>query len=337
MVPLCPGLAKQLMLMLTHVEKECSESGRNSGDCCVSWTGDGQAFAIRNKAEFLTRLLPLFFGQSKFPSFTRKLYRWGFRQISQLPGFAKQPNDMIFGHEYFKRDNKKLLVNMRSITAAGTRRAFAAAKAAKQKQLFKTGDNVNGDEEHVLSSQSSQGHTLGGVTDAHPSPGVGQGTEPSIPAVRKEEGSSNGTIATFGNMFELPKQEHSIDAMSSLRWTTSPDLPPGAHDIMQQAFLAGQQLELKRLEMQAEAFLAPLRQATSLWSSAQLPYIRGLAQMEAAVQNPLLAHMSHHLAQQQNRDRAPNDAESAARNNGRSLSSNPHVLEAVDALLRFAT
>ena len=40
------------------------------------------------------------------------------------------PQAMYFGNEYFQRDNKALLTNMRSITAAGTRRE----KAAESKQ-----------------------------------------------------------------------------------------------------------------------------------------------------------------------------------------------------------
>jgi hypothetical protein len=72
------------------------------------------------------QLLPMFFRQSKFPSFTRKLYRWGFRQVSVVRHSSTNRRDMIFGHEFFQRDNKALMGRMRSVTAAGTRRAVQA-------------------------------------------------------------------------------------------------------------------------------------------------------------------------------------------------------------------
>ena len=39
---------------------------------------------------------------------------------------------MVFGHEHFKRDEKSLMANMRSVTAAGTRRAIAALNKRKK-------------------------------------------------------------------------------------------------------------------------------------------------------------------------------------------------------------
>lgn len=114
--------------MLMHVEKECAKSGRKPEHSPVAWIPDGKSFVIRSKEKFVSDLLPQFFRQGKFSSFTRKLYRWGFRQVNMQRD--RQPQAMYFGNEYFQRDNKALLTNMRSITAAGIRRE----KAAESKQ-----------------------------------------------------------------------------------------------------------------------------------------------------------------------------------------------------------
>lgn len=87
---------------------------------CVAWLEDGKSFVIRNPEEFTRKVVPKFFKATKFSSFTRKLYRWGFRQINRGIG----PDDpIIFGNEFFHRDDEKLMAQMRSVTAAGTRKA----------------------------------------------------------------------------------------------------------------------------------------------------------------------------------------------------------------------
>jgi len=86
---------------------------------CVSWLPDGKAFVIYDIKEFTNEVIPKFFKASKFCSFTRKLYRWGFRQLNRGIG-PDEP--IIFGNEFFQQDNADLMVNMRSITAASIRK-----------------------------------------------------------------------------------------------------------------------------------------------------------------------------------------------------------------------
>lgn len=117
------------MLMLVYVDKENKRAGGDPEKLCISWILDGRAFIIRSKEEMAKQLLPMFFRQSKFPSFTRKLYRWGFRQVSVVQQSSTNRRDMIFGHEFFQRDDKALMGRMRSVTAAGTRRAVQARTA----------------------------------------------------------------------------------------------------------------------------------------------------------------------------------------------------------------
>jgi hypothetical protein len=117
------------MLLLSHVDNV-----NNKGEHidCISWAHDGHTFLIRDTQELVDNLLPLFFREGKFSSFTRKLYRWGFRQICIAKGLDKKDRDMVFGQEHFQRDNKALMSDMRSVTAAGTRRAISALTSRKK-------------------------------------------------------------------------------------------------------------------------------------------------------------------------------------------------------------
>jgi hypothetical protein len=73
----------------------------------VAWLPHGNSFVILRPDAFATQVLPRYFateGSSKggklhkYPSFTRKLNRWGFRQISRGPDAG------AFYHEMFRRD-----------------------------------------------------------------------------------------------------------------------------------------------------------------------------------------------------------------------------------------
>jgi hypothetical protein len=118
------------MLLLTFVEREISKRTGIPEKACISWTRDGKAFIIRNREELVNNYVPRIFHihKAKFASFTRKLYRWGFRQVILRAKDDRRTteNDKIFVHEDFQRDNKQLLANMKSITAEGTRRAYSS-------------------------------------------------------------------------------------------------------------------------------------------------------------------------------------------------------------------
>lgn len=58
----------------------------------MHWMPDGEAFCILSSSRCRDEILPKFFKQTKFPSFVRKLNRWGFKQIS------KGTRDLIYRH-----------------------------------------------------------------------------------------------------------------------------------------------------------------------------------------------------------------------------------------------
>jgi len=104
---------------MMNLMKYVDERNKIEKEFCISWLPEGKAFVIYNIKEFTSSVIPKFFKASKFCSFTRKLYRWGFRQLNRGIG-PDEP--IIFGNEYFQRDNADLMVNMRSITAASIRK-----------------------------------------------------------------------------------------------------------------------------------------------------------------------------------------------------------------------
>lgn len=103
----------QLMALMKYADGKAT-TGKSRDEYCIAWLADGNSFVVRNPEEFTREVLPRFFKKTKFTSFVRKLYRWGFKQVNRGIG----PDDpIIFGNEYFQRDNLELMTKMRSVTA----------------------------------------------------------------------------------------------------------------------------------------------------------------------------------------------------------------------------
>jgi hypothetical protein len=104
-----------LLLLIEQAEREVTD--------CLRWTPDGKGVILRTtSSELQDKILPLASScGGKLLSFTRKLYRWGFRQARS--SYAKEK---IFCHPLFQRDDKTLMVGMKSTTAEGTKKALVA-------------------------------------------------------------------------------------------------------------------------------------------------------------------------------------------------------------------
>jgi len=59
----------------------------------IQWTPDGNCFQIFCPRRFTKEILPTYFRQTQFPSFVRKLNRWGWRQLS------KGRREMVYQHK----------------------------------------------------------------------------------------------------------------------------------------------------------------------------------------------------------------------------------------------
>eukprot|EP00590_Aulacoseira_subarctica_P005117 CAMPEP_0172435734 /NCGR_PEP_ID=MMETSP1064-20121228/71347_1 /TAXON_ID=202472 /ORGANISM="Aulacoseira subarctica , Strain CCAP 1002/5" /LENGTH=327 /DNA_ID=CAMNT_0013184085 /DNA_START=131 /DNA_END=1114 /DNA_ORIENTATION=+ len=73
----------------------------------VSWQPHGQAFRVNDRAQFVKRILPKYFGQSKFTSFQRQLNLYCFRRLTRT-GNDKN----AYYHELFRRDQPLLSKQM---------------------------------------------------------------------------------------------------------------------------------------------------------------------------------------------------------------------------------
>jgi hypothetical protein len=90
----------------------------------ITWIPHGRSFWIIRPEVFTEKILPLYFPEAravlsskskdkppssssyKYPSFTRKLNRWGFRQVT------KGQDTGAFHHKFFKRDEPELCLRM---------------------------------------------------------------------------------------------------------------------------------------------------------------------------------------------------------------------------------
>lgn len=66
----------KLHLMLERAEKENYQH-------IVSWVKDGTSFKVHNSHEFVERIMPIYFDQTRFESFRRQLNLYGFCRVSR--------------------------------------------------------------------------------------------------------------------------------------------------------------------------------------------------------------------------------------------------------------
>eukprot|EP00577_Skeletonema_sp_RCC1716_P014264 CAMPEP_0113373534 /NCGR_PEP_ID=MMETSP0013_2-20120614/1110_1 /TAXON_ID=2843 ORGANISM="Skeletonema costatum, Strain 1716" /NCGR_SAMPLE_ID=MMETSP0013_2 /ASSEMBLY_ACC=CAM_ASM_000158 /LENGTH=467 /DNA_ID=CAMNT_0000255481 /DNA_START=93 /DNA_END=1496 /DNA_ORIENTATION=+ /assembly_acc=CAM_ASM_000158 len=136
----------------------------------ISWLPQGKSFVVLRPDVFAARVLPRYFapegsnslnarpatgkngsvkraqGVHKYPSFTRKLNRWGFRQISRGPDAG------AFCHDLFQRDSPELC------------RGMVCQKSRKSKQAIMERQSMNSDVSDLisLSSVSTKSTTASG-------------------------------------------------------------------------------------------------------------------------------------------------------------------------------
>lgn len=166
-------------------------------DFCVAWLPDGKSFIIRNPDEFTRQVVPKYFKATKFSSFTRKLYRWGFRQVNRGIG----PDDpIIFGNEHFQRDSAEVMTKMRSITAAGTRKSedghgmFGGMKRSMEDGLDE-GHQKRMLLDHLMNQQKanmmSQNQSLFGAMNTNGSMSLSNALRPSMGMGHMNQGSNH--------------------------------------------------------------------------------------------------------------------------------------------------
>lgn len=71
-------------------------------DIGISWLPNGKSFCIHNKKQFTKIVLPKYFNNIQFSSFTRQMRRWGFKAVQ---GF--QRNSASYSHPLFVRGDRQ--------------------------------------------------------------------------------------------------------------------------------------------------------------------------------------------------------------------------------------
>jgi hypothetical protein len=169
------------MILLIYVERTVAASGKRSETAPIAWILQGRAFVIRDRAKLVEDWLPKFFPRGKFQSFTRKLYRWEFRQVN-LPQetSSKSDKEQYFAHPCFQRDKRELMMYMRSVTAARTRRAQQEEKEPKDPPRS-----------NIATAARSRGASL--AVDAHSTPSSDQLVLPQgpLPSVALNQSLAN--------------------------------------------------------------------------------------------------------------------------------------------------
>lgn len=79
-------------------------------DDIVSWNKAGDAFVIYKTNEFCEKILPMYFKHKNLSSFVRQLNMYGFHKTKY------KNNEQCFTHKFFRKDNKKLLLQMKRKT-----------------------------------------------------------------------------------------------------------------------------------------------------------------------------------------------------------------------------
>jgi len=95
-------------------EKLMEVLDRGDMDNIITWLPHGRAFIVRHTQQLKEVVLPRFFKQSKFMSFTRQLNLWGFKRIT------KGRDSGAYYHELFLRSRPRLSMLMRRQKIKGT-------------------------------------------------------------------------------------------------------------------------------------------------------------------------------------------------------------------------
>jgi HSF-type DNA-binding len=109
----------------------------------ISWLPHGKGFLIYKKKKFALEVLPKYFKQAKFTSFTRKLNRWGFSRVT------RGPETGAYYHKLFQRGDLRLCMQMSCQT---TKQAMSSLTFANKAN--KNMPNVFAPQEPDLTQQS---------------------------------------------------------------------------------------------------------------------------------------------------------------------------------------
>mmetsp|Transcript_13007 Transcript_13007/g.26461 ORF Transcript_13007/g.26461 Transcript_13007/m.26461 type:complete len:651 (+) Transcript_13007:80-2032(+) len=132
--------AQKLMHILSI--KECQNA--------IRWMPDGTSFCIVDSKELVDKVLPAYFKEAKYTSFTRKLNRWGFKHFT-VPTKEGKSETSVYTHPKFQRDCPELCESM----DGGHRRRSSASRASGISTLS---TSASAGLQNQLEGNTQQGH-----------------------------------------------------------------------------------------------------------------------------------------------------------------------------------
>lgn len=168
----------------------------------------GRAWKVLDKRLLVEEAIPKFFGQSKYPSFTRQLSNWGFKRL------LKGGLDLdCYYHECFLRGHPRLTVLMRRISPGKGR---AALSTAAEPDLYAIAKRfpLHADEKPVYSSTETTAREAStsqkvANTDSLPADSLA----PTVLSYPQGEIPANQTDVMNDNQYNLSKAEDETGRM----------------------------------------------------------------------------------------------------------------------------
>jgi hypothetical protein len=118
----------------------------------ISWTPDGLSFVVKKPSLLVSKVLPSYFKEVKFSSFTRKLHRWGFIKILRGKELS------AYFHKNFRRGNFELCARMNCSKGGGSPDDIDISHLLQQQDILPRGPSVI--QQHQESAASHHEHLL---------------------------------------------------------------------------------------------------------------------------------------------------------------------------------
>jgi len=117
-----------------------------ANDHIITWLPHGKAFVIYQKEKFTRDILPRYFKETKYTSFTRKLNRWGFERIKKGPEIG------AYYHKFFLRENPELCTKMTCVGSKARSLDNDDMSSVKYPEVVAQSSASESDSQHASSS-----------------------------------------------------------------------------------------------------------------------------------------------------------------------------------------
>jgi len=106
--------------------------GDKANENIITWLPHGKAFIVYQKEKFANDILPRYFKETKYTSFTRKLNRWGFERVNRGPEVG------AYYHKFFQRSNPHCCMKMSCVSSKMDQDTTTYEKAPSPPPLYDT-------------------------------------------------------------------------------------------------------------------------------------------------------------------------------------------------------